>query len=240
MQDDIERSFGRQSPPGAVLVRRGDLESALVDGETVAQRLDAYRREGLIRSIDGIGALLPSERTQRARLERYDRLPRRAAMRTFRVALARHGFAAAPFEEFISRFEGGHDEIVRPGDPALAPLSFLLDRFVRSRDGSHTVASFIEPAEGVRLETVAERLRRDLPGIDAIVTGRPVLEAELDRVVRREIVLFLLWALVGNLLLLRVGFGNLADALIIFLPVLWASVALLAGWRGRPLFNPVT
>lgn len=240
VQEEIERRFSQLSLAGSVLVRRADREMALADSETVASQLQAYEKEELIRSVSSVGALLPSERTQRRRLERYNRLPRRAAMQAFRAALARHGFATGPFEPFIAWFEREHHEIVRAGDPALAPLSFLIDRYVRGRDGTHAVATYIEPAPAVSLESVGERLRRELPTVEMTVTGRPVLEAELYRVVRRELIAFLVWSLFGNLLLLRITFGRLRDALIILVPVVWASAALLAlmSLTGMPL-NPV-
>jgi predicted RND superfamily exporter protein len=239
VQGEIEERFGKQALGGAVLVRRADLETALADGERVAHRLERYRRMGRVQSIGSVAAVLPSARAQGERLARFNRLPRRAAMQALRAALPRHGFAAQPFEPFISGFEREHHEILRPGDPALAPLAPLIDRYVREQGGMYTVATHIEPAASESLVTLAERLRRDLAGMDVSVTGRTLLEGELRSVLRDELRAFLLLALVGNVILLLATFG-LADTVVIIGPVGWAIAALLAGMSltGAAL-NPV-
>jgi predicted RND superfamily exporter protein len=188
--------------------------------------------------------LLPSERAQRARLARYNALPRHEAMRELRAALPGHGFAPAAFEPFIAAFERERHEILRHGDPALAPLATLVNRYVRyvrghDEGGEHTVATYIEPAAGQSLAAIGERLRRDVAGMEVTVTGRALLESELYQVLRRELAAFLLLALVGNIALLLATFGVI-EAVIIMAPVAWAVGALLAGmwFAGSPL-NPV-
>jgi len=239
VQHEIETRFGTQALGGAVLVRRGDLETALVDSEQAVRQLETYQTTGLVRSISSVAALLPSQRAQRDRLVRYNGLPRLAAMQTLRAALPRHGFAAEPFETFISGFERERHEVLRPEDPSLAPVAPLVDRFVRAQEGTHTVATYIEPAAGESLAAVGERLRRDLAGMDVVVTGRGALESELFSVLRRELAAFLLLALCGNVVLLLVSFG-VVEAAVVIAPVAWAVAALLAGmWlTGTPL-NPV-
>ncbi len=239
VQDEIEARFGRQALGGAVLVRRADLEAALADSERVGQQLETYRNTGLVGSISSVATLLPSARTQRERLARYNALPRRTAMRDLRAALPRHGFSAAPFESFIAEFERERHEILHRGDPALTPLAPLIDRYVREQGGEYTVATHVEPAPGESLGTVGSRLHDDLAGTDVTVTGRTLLESALHRVLRRELVGFLLLALLGNVVLLLATFG-LTEAVIIMAPVAWAVSALLAAmWStGTPL-NPV-
>ena len=95
IQEEIATRFTRQERGGAVLVRRRGVEAALIDAERVAALLRDYRGRGLVRSVQSIDAVLPSERTQRARLERYNALPRAAAVEHLRDALQRQGFKLA-------------------------------------------------------------------------------------------------------------------------------------------------
>jgi predicted RND superfamily exporter protein len=160
-------------------------------------------------------------------------------VRDLRAALPRHGFTPTAFDPFIAAFERERHEILRRGDPALAPLATLIDRYVRERGGAYTVATHIEPAAGESLAAIGERLRHDLAGLDVTVTGRALLESELHRVLRRELVAFLLLALVGNVALLLATFGVI-EAVIIMAPVAWAVGALLAGmWLTNTPLNPV-
>jgi predicted RND superfamily exporter protein len=239
VHDEIEKRFGKQVLGATVVVRRADLESALADTERVVGRLESYEKERLLTSSSSVVSLLPSEETQRRRLARFNAMPRAEAMRTFRAALPRHGFVADGFEPFIAWFERGQSNVLRLGDPALQPLTFLLDRYIRSAPDEITVATYIEPASAESLEAVRARLQADLPGMELTVTGRPLLEAELGGVLRRELAFFLFLSLLGNFALLLATFGA-RDALVILVPVVWAAVALLAGmWLAGVPLNPV-
>jgi len=240
VEDDIQRRFGKQGLNGAVLVRRPDLETALRDSEAVARQLNGYRDAGLIESVDSITALVPSEQTQRERLNRYNHLPRAAAMQIFRAALKAQGFATEPFADFISRFQTEQHEIVHVGDASLSPVSFLIERHIGGRPGAYTVATYVEPTGNESLDTIGARLRRHLPSTPVALAGRALLEGELHRVLRRELVLFLAFALCGNFVLLWATFGTARDALVILTPVVWAVAALLAGmWCVDLTLDPV-
>ena len=119
VQEEIATRFTSQERTGAVLVRRGNAESALVDAERVANVLRQYRDRGLVRSVQSVDALLPSEQTQRARLARYNALPRAPAVRDLRESLSRHGFKTAPFEPFLNAFSARY----QPRFSTLIPLA---------------------------------------------------------------------------------------------------------------------
>lgn len=239
VQDRIEERFGKRALGATALVRRTELESALVDSEAIAVRLESYRHAQLLGSVSSVTSLLPSELTQRRRLARFNALPRAAAMQAFRAALTRHGFVVEAFEPFIEWFEREQHGVLRLGDPALEPVSFLVDRYIRGGSGGYSVATYAEPATIAGLQAVQTGLRNDLPAMPLTLTGRPLLEVELDAVLRRELAFFLALSLLGNFALLLAAFGA-RDALVILLPVAWAAVALLAGMRLTGVsLNPV-
>ncbi|MFI5366867.1 MAG: MMPL family transporter, partial [Candidatus Binatia bacterium] len=228
VQNAIEARFGEHALSGAVLVRRPDLEEALVDGEAIAQRLRSYKSEGLLRASQSVEAVLPSARVQQARLARYNELPRAAAVEALKTALVRHGFVPQRFADFFAEIEPPRAAIVRIDDPALAPLRFLVDHHVRRRNGEYIVATYVQPAAGVSLRAISERLHRDLRDVPFTLAARSLLEDELGHVLRRELTAFFALGLVGNFMLLLISFGSVGTAVAILAPVVLVVIALFA------------
>ena len=240
VQGEIAARFGWQESGGAVLVRRASLEAALVDSEEIGSQLLRYRSEGLLQSVQSVEAVLPSARTQQARLARYNQLPRAAAVEELRAALARHGFVPQRFADFFREFQQPRHEIVRIDTPALAPLAFLIDHHVRARQGEYIVATYVQPAAGTSLRTVAERLQRDLGKLRPVLAARSLLEEQLGAVLRRELVRFFALGLVGNFLLLLISFGSVGLAIAILAPVVLVVIMLFAGmWVTGIALDPV-
>jgi predicted exporter len=231
VQDLIAARFGETATGGAVLVRRDTLDLALRDAEKIAAHLDRYRTEGIIAVVQSVRGLLPSAQTQQARLARYHALPRAEAATALRAALPRHGFAVAPFEEFLSQLAAPRAGIVTADDPAVVPLAPVIERYVRARQGEHLVATYVEPAPGRSFREIAKRLRQDAAALEPIVAARALLETELEQVLRRELVLFMLLALAGNLVLLSRAVGTVRMALVLMVPAVLAVLAVFAGMR---------
>ncbi|MBI4518631.1 MAG: MMPL family transporter [Deltaproteobacteria bacterium] len=228
VQDEIAARFGEPGTGAAILVRRPELERALSDAEEVARHLRRYQEQGLLRSVQSVGALLPSARVQQARLDRYNQLPRTAAIAELRAALARHGFVPERFGEFLADFERPRHELVAIGNPALVPVAQSIDHHVRERAGEYTVATYCQPAAGASWRALAERVRGDLAPMAITVAARALLEEELGRVLRRELTMFFVFGLAANLLLLWLSFGDLRTAAVILTPVLFALAAVFA------------
>lgn len=229
VQDEIQARFTDAGRGGAVLVRRPDVEQALVDGERVAAVLRDYRARGRLSSVQSVDALLPSERAQRARLARYDALPRAEALRHLEGTLRAQGFKPEGFQNFFASFAQPRSAIVRLGDPALQPLDFVIDHHVRLRGGQAIVTAYVNPADGVDWPAVAADLRDDLAGLPVAIASRALLEHELGIMLRRELALFLVLAFVGNLLLLIVIVRDLRVSLAVMTPVALVVLALFAG-----------
>lgn len=227
-QDRIASLFGSSSGTGAVLTSAVDLEAALRANEQVEQRLRQYLAAGRLQSVRGVAALLPSERTQRERLARFERLPRAELAIRVEEALRRAGFAPESFRGFLDRFRATDLPVIRYGDPALTPFGAAVSRLVHRGGGGFTVGTFIEPSAGVSLEDIERDLRRDLPQSAFIVTGRPILEAELGRVLRREAVWFFAGSFALNLLILLAQNRRLGFSLILLTPPAAVIVVFLA------------
>ena len=240
VQEEIAARFTPEGRNGAVLVRRPDAEQALVDAERVAALLRDYRARGLVRGVQTIDAVLPSEHTQRARLARYNELPRVAAVERLRASLEQHGFKAERFDGFLTAFAAPRDAIVHLGDPAQRPLAFAIEHHVRTRPEEVIVAAYLEPAEGVDWPTVAARLRADLAGMPIAIAARPLLEHELGDVLRHELRLFLLLAFAGNFLLLVAIVRDVRTALAVLTPVVLVVLGLFAGmWMAHVPIDPI-
>ena len=228
VQDEITSRFGEQETGVAVLVRRVHLDRALADSEAVARLLRVYQADGQVQSVQSIDALLPSARIQQARLELYNQLPRTEAIDALRAALARHGFVTDRFNEFLAEFQQPQQEIVTIDNPALAPFGFLVDHHVRPRAGEYIVATYFQPAEGVNLRALVDRLHSGLRDVQITVAARALLEEELAAVLRRELLMFFALGVAGNIALLLLSFGSIGIALAILAPIVLVIVTLFA------------
>ena len=231
VQDEITTRFGTAADSGAVLVRHADLEQALQMSERVAARLAAYRAEGIVHASHGVTALLPSARTQRERLARFNDLPRQRIVDDLCAALGRHGFVVAQFAGFVDDFARTHDTLVHWGDPVLAPFAPVLARHLRERAGVFTVATYVEPAPGVSLAAIDARLRQDVPDVSFLVAGRSLLQEELGRLLRHELVGFCLASFLLNLVLVLAKFPRLGTASALLIPPALVIVGCLALMR---------
>jgi uncharacterized protein len=239
-QNAVEARFGEHAAGGAVLVRRPDVDNALADSEAVADRLRSYKSEGLLRGFESVGVVLPSARVQQARLARYNQLPRAGAVETLKATLPRYGFVPQRFSDFLGEFQQPRAAIVRIDDPALEPLRFLIDHHVRKRHNQYIVATYVQPAPGVSLRSVADRLHADLGGLQFTLAARSLLEDELRRVLHRELTGFFALGLIGNFVLLLVSFGSVGTAVAILAPVVLVVIALFAGmWATGIALDPV-
>jgi hypothetical protein len=227
VQEEIAARFAAEPTEGAVLVQAATLEEALQGSEAVTARLAAYRDDGLVHTSRSITALLPSARTQRERLALFNRLPRQQVLQDLHTALERHGFVVRQFDDFFTEFGRAHDTIVQLGDPALQPFASVIARHIRQRGGQSIVATYIEPAPGVRLRRIAERLHDDLGNVSLIVAGRASLEEELGHQLRRELIAFCLASFVLNVLLVLGNFPHLGTACAIVAPEALVVVCVL-------------
>ena len=75
----------------------------------------------------------------------------------------------------------------------------LVDHHVQKNRDQYIVATYLEPAPGVSVGEIAQRLRADLPTLGFGFSSRLLLEEELAQVLRRELVWFCILAVVGKI-----------------------------------------
>jgi predicted RND superfamily exporter protein len=218
VEAEITARFGSAGPAGAVLVTAPTLEEALQGSERIERQLRVYREQNLVATAWGITTLLPSARTQRQRLALFAQLPRQASVQALQQALPRYGFRPEQFAEFASEFTRSHTALVEWPDARLAPFAPVIERHVRERGGGVTVATYVQPADAIPLASVADRLERDVPDLSFTVAGRSLLQDELGRMLRRELVGFFLAAFTLNLILVLMSVRQFGTAVAILLP----------------------
>jgi predicted exporter len=194
----------------------------------------------VLQKVESVQVVLPSARTQQARLALYNQLPRAAAAEELRAAFVRHGFVPQRFADFLADFAQPRHDLVGIDSPALAPLTFLVNHHVHVGPAESIVATYIQPAAGIRLRTVAERLQHDAGALRPVVAARALLEEELGAVLRGELARFFALGLIGNFVLLLISFGSARLAVVILAPVVLVAIALFAGmWATGTALDPV-
>ncbi|HYD46914.1 MAG TPA: MMPL family transporter, partial [Terriglobales bacterium] len=234
IHDRITAKFGASAGAGAVLVRAADIEKALQRAENVERQLRRYLAEGKLESVRAVSAMLPSQRTQRQRLARFEELRPSQRIGDIRAAMTAAGFVPDQFEELFTRLAASPRPLVQYGDPALAPFSAPIARMVRPGTDGFTVGVFLEPAAGVRLSEIERDLRRDVTEIEMVVTGRGLLEEELERLLRREVLWFFFGSFVLNLAIIFAQLRRLGLSLALLgVPTLVVVICIaLMRWIG--------
>jgi len=209
VEQEIQRDFGFTDPHGSVLIETARVaDPTATDGvlrvaEVITERLREQERRGRVLSVTSPSPLLPSRATQEARLDAWRELPREQAADRLAAALDRSGFRVERFEDAIRALRGV--PTFADATATLLPgLEILIERQVeRDASGLSVLVSFT-PKDAAALEQVAAGLTEDLDlpsGVSVVVTGRPLMEAELGRTARRELWGFLAIVLVGTLML---------------------------------------
>jgi predicted exporter len=221
--------FGYSTVDGAILTSGPTLEPLLQQSERITGQLRRYQAEGLLRSWRSVATLLPPANTQRSRLQRFESLPRDEIVTEVRAAMVRNGFVPERFDRVLASFEKPVAGIVTLESPAMKPFELILDRYIRAGSGGFTVATYVEPAAGVDLDAINARLRQDFPAETFALAGRTRLESELTRVLRLELVVFLVLAGIANLALVVFNFRSLlASIAVLATPLLVIATCLAA------------
>jgi hypothetical protein len=228
VEEAIRRRFGAIDATGVVLHEGRGLDAALADEERIASRLEAYRAEGRVSAYSSLSTFLPSAATQRERLARFRRLPRVAASDRLRQSLAAAGFDPGAFAGFFEDWLRDDHELVAPDGAAAPALAAVLDQHLRRGDGRAAVATFFQPAPGVSIASIADRLRRELPAVPLAVTGRELAEGELARILGGELRWLLAAALVLNFAVVYAHERSLAASAMMLAPTMLA----VASWLG--------
>ena len=189
VQEELERRFGQRDGAAIAYVEaRG--EGAV---EAVLERSDAWlvegtrlRDAGLLRGLQSLSLIVPSERTQRARWARLAAIDPRARAAGIRAALDELGFDPAPFAGFLAQLEGPFAPVrveQLPGE-----LDFVVRLHLHRDPGEARIATYLYPASGAREAEALAAIQRVADGPPGgVVTGKPLLEPVLREAAQRDL-----------------------------------------------------
>jgi predicted RND superfamily exporter protein len=180
--------------------------------------------------------LFPSEKAQAARRAALIAHDGTAAAARLGAALDNAGFDRAPFEGFLAQLRGDGKPITL-ADAKPHGLDFLLGILLHDdANDMHTVATYVYPAPGRELDT-ARALAATARVVDGIVTGTPVLERILKRIITDDTWILSAASAIVVFLLLALHYRRARTFIVIALPLIvaWCLFAGALGATGIPL-----
>ncbi len=241
----FQEAFGAGSGGAMIVVEGAGEELALQANDDLDAILDRARRDGDIAHYSGIGAVMPSRRTQESRLAALVGDDPSALIERVERAAALRGFVPGYFEPFARELRDVATGAVRPLTPADLSgtgIGVMVDRrMARGEDGVVQVLTLVETTgaasgsgardasellEGVFPRDLARDIERRIPG--AMVISFPDLAGRLMEKVRSDLVSLTTVVLVGLLGLLVLYYRRPLQAMLALLPCL-AGFACTAG-----------
>ncbi len=241
----LERTFPRGNREAFVVLEDKDLESLLEREELLLRGIRKYQAEGGILSVSSLSQLIPSMEEQRRRTQLLRQSIDFARARKSLVReLTGQGFKLDPFEGTLRWM----DRLSSPADdygPVMpetiltrlqsSPLAKWINRCLVRKGGIHKGMVTVL-YEGDHVDLV--RLERDLRGMDqgARVTGIDLVNIDLFRMVRRDLLLIAPLAIVSVVLLLYVHFRRWKVVILALIPlsvgITWMlGLTSLLGWK---------
>lgn len=220
-----ERMGGRRQPL-VVLVEDMDRDRALARSDEWLRQARRLEQEGLLASSESVSSLFPSLEEQTRRRARLARLDPARIARDLKAALEEAGFDPAPFQGFLGQLTEAPPPI-RLADAG--ELGFLVSAHVHDGAEGRLVTTYLYPAAGRQEAAFAavEQLAAT-SSANGQVTGIPVLEDALYRVLRRDTLWVSLTSVALVLALLVAYYRRLRPILAVFLPLSLAWVLFAA------------
>ena len=238
--------------------RDGDAgaEAVHANGEAAGAQ-PARGANELVSGYQALSAFLPSRATERARRAAFSGLPLERARQTFDAELARQGFRVSAFADAARALAPSDAELPRPLDDLVGNVAAPGDRRATDATGTDALlAPFLrrhvgqgvmrdvsgargtspavlvgvpfQPAEGVTLDEIRERVRAEV-GPDVVVTGRTLMQEALATVIAREVILFTVLTVILNLIVIIPQTRSLRVALVVMAPTVLIVGMLLTG-----------
>jgi uncharacterized protein len=177
--EQVSREFGLPDDVAVVLAEGDDLERLLQQNEALRQRL---HRDAPALTVHAPSALLPSERTQAARMRAVTSAVPDAGVlaRSLDEAAAAAGFRSGTFDTFVDRLPRLIDATQRlTADGFRANgLGDILDRFVVASNNRWLLATYAFPASAD--EQAALRAAAAAGGDGLVLTGLTSVNAEMS------------------------------------------------------------
>jgi hypothetical protein len=244
-QEQVSRLFAGGRAPLTLLVEAGSPRALVLAAHRARNNLLASGADGVF----GLGALLPDPARVEARRRRLRKIDAQRVIRDFRSALKRNGFKAEAYRDSMQFLR----RLLRPGEPpgldALRSYpdlaASILERDAFAAGGSLKRAiSMVFVGGGAQgsESAVAQRLRASVAGVGgATLTGMPIVGADMQRMVRRELLRLMGLAAIAVGLWLLLCFRRPGAVLLMVLPTVGAflTVGVVAG-LGAVRLNPIT
>jgi predicted exporter len=210
-----------------------NMQGALQLNRDLDLELGRLQKDGALKGISSIAAILPPRSQQAANLERWRKFWDGGNKNILAVALkkaaADSGVSFPVFQPYLQQLDSGEVQPLDNGD--LPPsLQELVDEYLRSRAGKTYVLTRITPAENSDIEALMEHLRRWNPKLivaDMGVIRTRTMRLFIDGLLKLSVLIF------GLIILFLLAFlRDIRRCLAIVLPLLLASLWTLGllGW----------
>lgn len=230
-QAEIARRFGEQQRFLVALIEDSDPDRAMWRGDQWQAEAERLRQTGLLRGYEAIATMVPSAATQAERRARLEKLQLPAVAAELQKALDETGFAVAPFADFLDRLRGAPANLTPLALPDLArtELGFLVRSHVADLpDGHRLVAVYLFAPADENLGAAVTALRQFAAGpAGGALTGLPLLEDELRRLLTGDLMRVTGASLLGVVLLLLLYYRRARPFVAVMLPlsVAWVMFA---------------
>jgi len=241
----LERMFPRGNREAFVVLEDNDFDSLLRREESVVEGIRDYRNRGQILSISSVSHLIPSAEEQRRRRELLRQsIDFTRARKSLLRELIAQGFRLDPFERtlrWMNRMSSPSDDYTPMMPETIlhrlqsSPLGKWVNRSLVQKQGIYKGVLTIL-YEGDRLDLV--QLERDLRGIDrrAGVTGLDLINIDLFRMVRRDLLVIAPLAILSVISLLYLHFRRWRVVILALIPLsvglTWMlGLTSLLGWK---------
>ncbi|MBL8635401.1 MAG: MMPL family transporter [Myxococcales bacterium] len=229
-QSEISRRFGEQQRFLVTLVESADPDEALYRAEQWQKEAARLVSRSALVGYEAIGTLLPSQRTQNERRKLLQALNLPASSARLRESLERAGFDAIAFATFLDLL--GQDPSKLPSlelsELAQSELGFLVRSHVADiagPDARRMVALYLFAPADERLSETVKLLEHNAEGsLGGLVTGMPLLEEQLRKLLERDLLHITLASLGLVVLLLVVYYRRLRPVVVVLLPLSLAWV----------------
>jgi predicted RND superfamily exporter protein len=235
----LSSHFGEREHMLLALVEDKDGELALERSDAWAAQGERLRAAGVLRGVQSLSSLFPSQATQTARRSRLDTVGAPATADALERALAEADFDTAAFAPFIAQLRAA--QTIRISDARNTDLSFLLDNHLHDDSNGRRIATFFFPAPGRAAEAEAALTAFSRGPAGGVLTGSTIIDRELREVVLRDTLVLTLASTAGVALLLALVYRRWRSWLAVFAPLsiawLWFAAALGAVGLPLTLFN---
>jgi predicted RND superfamily exporter protein len=241
----LERMFPRGNREAFVVLEDSDLDNLLRREESLVEGMREYRDRGKILSISSVSQLIPSaEEQQRRRQLLRQSIDFTRVRESLLNELRDQGFKLDPFEQTLRWMDSlsGPDDDYTPVMPETilptlqsSPLGKWVHRCLVRRQGIYKAVATVL-YEGDRLDIIT--LKKDVRGIDQRggVTGLDLINIDLFRMVRRDLLVIAPLAMLSVVLLLYLHFRRWRVVILALIPlsvgITWMlGLTSLLGWK---------